>query len=138
MALPNYVTVSITVQGSPVDMTAPEGTFVFSPNGTMWDGTPGDSPIVPSIQQGHLISGTGSVQLVASDNWSAGVLNWDVIINVRGMPTINFPTLPILYNIPSWNPAVGHVPGFYTYTATPNQSIWDILTTNGWSPVTQA
>jgi len=126
MAL-NMVTVTIAIQVGPNDSSA-EGTFIFSPNGVLWDGTPGDTPIVPAIQQGHLSNGTGSVQLVASDNFSTGVLNWDVIINIRGMPTINFPALPILYTI-----TVGGVP-----TATPNQSIWDILLTNGWSPVTQA
>ncbi len=116
----HLVTVTVAVQGSPADTVLPEGTFVFSPNGILWDGTPGDTPIVPCIQQGHLVNGTGSVQLVASDNFSTGVLNWDVIINVRGLPTINMSALPILF-------ATGA-----------SQSIWDILQTNGWSPVNQA
>lgn len=112
----NLVAVTIAVQGGPLDATDPEGNFVFSPNGTLWPVTSGSLPIDPAIQTGSLVNGTAVVSLVASDNFSSGVLNWDVLINVRGMPTVVFPGLPVLF-------ATGA-----------SQSIWDILTTNGWSP----
>ena len=115
----NVVTVTVAVQGSPVDTSSPEGNFVFVPNGPMWPGTAGTLPIDPSIQQGHLVNGTASVQLVASDNFSVGVLNWDVIINIRGMNTINVSALPV------------------NYASGSSQSIWDILLATGWSPVAQ-
>lgn len=115
----NTVTVTVAAQGGPNDASTPEGNFVFSPNGTMWPATNGALPIDPAVQTGTLTNGTASVVLVASDNFSAGVLNWDVIINIRGLPTVNFPGLPIMY-------ATGA-----------NQSIWDILQYNGWTPVPQ-
>ena len=115
----NLVTITVAVQGGPLDAADPEGNFVFSPNGSMWPVTGGSLPIDPQIQQGTLTNGTATVQLVASDNFSAGVLNWDVIINIRGMPTVNFSGLPIIY-------ATGA-----------SQSIWDILQYNGWFPVPQ-
>jgi hypothetical protein len=115
----NLVTVTITVQTAPTDTVPPEGNFVFSPNGVLWPGTAGSFPIAPQIQHGFLTSGTASVSLVASDNFAAGVLNWDVIINVRGMPTINAPALVI-------NHATGTT-----------QSVWDILNSNGYHFITQ-
>jgi hypothetical protein len=117
----NMVTVVIAASPSPADtgITA-EGNYIFSPNGTQWPGTPGSLPVVPMIQQGHLTNGTGSVQLLASDNFSSSViLSWDIIINIRGLPTVNFPDAPV-------NFALG---------AT--QSVWDILNNAGWVPISQ-
>lgn len=111
--------VTIAVQGGPLDASDPEGNYVFSPNGTLWPATSGALPIDPSIHTGSLVSGTATVQLVASDNFAAGVLSWDVHINVRGLPTVSFPALPILY------------------MSGANQSIWDILQLNGWTPTPQ-
>lgn len=111
----NLVTVTIAVQGSPTDTSQPEGNFVCSPNGLLWPGTPGSLPITPEIQQGFLVLGTASVQLVASDNFAVGVLNWDVIINIRGLPTIHAIALVI------------------NYATGSSQSIWDILNSNGYS-----
>jgi hypothetical protein len=115
----NQVTVTIAAQGSPLDALPPQGNFVFSPNGVMWPGTAGSLPIDPSIQHGFLVLGTASVQLVASDNFSAGVLNWDCIINIRGLMTINAPSLTI------------------NFATGPTQSIWDILSSNGYVLTTQ-
>lgn len=111
----NTVTVTIAAQAGPSD-TPPEGNFIFSPNGTMWPTSAGQLPIVPYIQHGTLVNGTGSVVLVASDNFSANVLNWDVIINIRDLPTVNVAALPILFSLGA------------------TQSIWDILIANGWAP----
>ncbi len=116
MAL-NTVTVTVAAQVSPADTgDYAEGNFVFSPNGTMWPTSAGQLPIVPQMQHGTLVNGTASVVLVASDNFAVNVLNWDVIINIRSLPTVNVAALPILF-------ATG---------AT--QSIWDILIANGWAP----
>jgi hypothetical protein len=115
----NVVSVTITATASPVDVVPPEGMYVFSPNGVMWPGTPGTLPIVPNVQHGTLVNGTATVQLVASDNFSAGVLNWDIIINIRGMPTVNASAMVV-------NFATGST-----------QSVWDILNTNGYSFVYQ-
>src|SRR5208283_3501820 len=109
----NLVTVTIAANAGPND-TAPEGNFVFSPNGTMWPTVGGQLPIVPSIQHGTLVSGTASAVLVASDNFATNVLNWDVIINVRGLPTVVASALPVLFSVGA------------------TQSIWDILIANDW------
>jgi hypothetical protein len=115
----NLVTVSITVQGSPIDTVSQEGNFVFSPNGVLWPGTPGSFPIDPAIQHGFLTGGTASVQLVASDDFSAGVLTWDCIMNIRGLPTIHAYGLII------------------NYATGATQSIWDILSSNGFGLTNQ-
>jgi hypothetical protein len=115
----NLVTVTVAAMASPVDATAPEGHFVFVPNGTLWPGVPGSLPIDPQIERGTLTLGTASVQLVASDNFAASVLNWDVIINIRGLPTINVKAFPVLF------------------ASGASQSVWDILAANGWTPVSQ-
>jgi hypothetical protein len=115
----NLVTVVIAIQGSPIDTVSQEGNYVFSPNGNLWPGTPGTLPIDPAVQQGHLTSGTASVQLVASDDFAAGVLTWDCILNIRGMPTIHAYGLII------------------NYATGSTQSIWDILSSNGVDLVNQ-
>lgn len=115
----NLVTVTITVQGSPIDTVSQEGNFVFSPNGVLWPGTPGSFPIDPAIQHGFLTGGTASVQLVASDDFSAGVLTWDCIMNIRGLPTIHAYGLII------------------NYATGATQSIWDILSSNGFGLTSQ-
>jgi hypothetical protein len=115
----NVVTVTIAANNSPVDSAAgdyPEGNCVFSPNGILWPSTSGNVPIVPQIQTATLVNGTASVQLVASDNFATNTLNWDVIINIRGLPTVNVQALPILY------------------ASGASQSIWDILLANDWEP----
>jgi hypothetical protein len=118
----NMVTVVIAASPSPADpvgITA-EGNFIFSPNGTQWPGTPGSLPIVPMVQIGHLTNGTGSVQLVATDNFTSNtILAWDIIINIRGLPTVNFPDVPV------------------NFASGATQSVWDILNAAGWVPVSQ-
>ena len=115
----NLVTVTIAVSAAPNDTMPSEGNFVFSPNGILWPGTPGSLPVVPMIQQGHLVNSTASVQLLASDNFSAGVLGWDIIINIRGMPTINCPGVVI------------------NFATGPTQSVWDILNAFGYTFISQ-
>lgn len=115
----NLVTVVVAAQSSPIDAVPPEGRFVFSPNGVMWPGTLGSLPIIPDIQQGTLTLGTASVQLVASDNFALGVLYWDVIINIRGLPTVNASAITV------------------NYATGASQSIWDILSAAGYSLVYQ-
>lgn len=124
----NMVTVNINIDGSAADTAGPEGNYIFSPAGVMWPDLSGN-PITPMVQHSNLLTtgpangqpgtATASVSLVASDNFAAGVLTWDVIINVRGMPTIN----------------VSNVPVNFANGAT--QSIWTILQSVGWTPIAQ-
>lgn len=119
----NMVTVTIEVDGSPADVAGPEGNYVFSPSGVMWPDTSG-APIAPMLQHGSLTTdntaktGTATVQLVASDNYSAGVLAWDVIVNVRDLPTVNVPNVPV------------------NFAAGATQTLWSILAAAGWTPTT--
>lgn len=120
----SMVTVSIQVDGAPGDTLPPEGNYVFSPSGVLWPDTSGNA-VAPQLQHGVLMPNTAvsppvataSVQLVASDNFTAGVLTWDVIINVRGMPTVNVQAVPV------------------NFASGANQNIWTILQAAGWTPV---
>ena len=120
----NMVTVTINVDGSPADSAGPEGNYIFSPSGVMWPDTSGN-PVAPMVQHGAIAAAPGtqaataSAQLVASDNYGPGVLTWDVIVNVRGLPTVNVPAVPV------------------NYAAGATQSIWTILQATGWTPITQ-
>lgn len=114
----NLVTVTISATVSPIDVTAAEGNYVFVPSGTQWP-APGDVPIVPAVVHGMLTVGTGSAtaQLVASDNFATGVLTWNVLVNIRGLPTVNVRDVPVLY------------------ASGASQNLWDILTAMGWIPI---
>jgi hypothetical protein len=114
----NLVTVTIAVDNSPADLTSAEGYYVLSPSGVMWPDTSGN-PVAPMVHNGHLVNGTASEQLVASDNYAAGVLTWDVIINVRGLPTVNVASVPV------------------NFANGASQNIWTILQAAGWTPATQ-
>jgi hypothetical protein len=111
----NVVTVSVGAAGSPGDASLPEGNMVCVPSGLQWPAA-GDLPIVPMVVTATLALGTATAALVASDNFAAGVLTWNVIINIRGLPTIHASDLAV-------NFAVG-----------PTQNIFDILQLNGWTP----
>lgn len=122
----NVVNVTIQVDGAPGDPSAPEGNYVFTPSGVMWPDT-SSNPIVPMVVHGQMIANPtanppnclATVELVASDNFAASVLTWDVIINVRGMPTINVPNVPV------------------NFSNGANQNIWTILQAAGWSPLSE-
>ena len=60
--------------------------------------------------------GECQIALVASDNYAAGVLAWDLIINIRGLPTVN----------------VSDVTVNFSNGAT--QNVWTILAAAGWTP----
>ena len=114
----NLVTVTISATPSPVDDNPVEGNATFIPDGTRWGAT-GD-PVVPALQHVVLSDSTASVQLVASDNFTAGVLTWCININLKGLPTVN----------------VGGVPVNYASGAA--QDVWAILQAAGWLPLTAA
>lgn len=119
----NVVNVTIQVDGSPADPSPPEGNYVFTPSGVMWPDT-SSNPVVPMVVHGTLVGNVSvsppisvaTVQLVASDNFTAGVLTWDVIINVRGEPTVMVANVPV------------------NFASGANQSIWSILQSAGWTP----
>lgn len=112
----NVVTVTVTADVSPSDQATAEGNVVAVPSGTEWPDT-SNNPIVPAVVHGTLASGTCSLSLVASDNFSAGVLAWDFIINIRGLQTINVPSCAV------------------NFSNGATQSVWAILTAAGWTPL---
>jgi hypothetical protein len=89
----------------------------------MWPDT-NDNAIVPMVVQGTLGDGLNGatageciIQLVASDSFAAGILNWDFIINLRGFPTVSVQGCAV------------------DYSNGASQNIWNILTAAGWAPV---
>lgn len=123
----NVVNVTVAADPSPVDLSPAEGNVVAVPNGTLWPDT-NANPIVPMVVHGTLGDGLNGapaggssciIELVASDNFSAGVLNWDFLINIRELPTINVSGVPV------------------NFASGANQNVWAILATAGWTPGSQ-
>jgi len=112
----NVVAVTIEATSAPYDATSVEGNYSFCPDGVMYPAVVGGGPIVPAIVHGQLVNGSASVTLVASDNFGTNVLNWALIMNIRGMPTVKASNLTINFSNGS------------------TQDIWTILTNNGWNP----
>ena len=111
----NVVNVVVAADASPADLAPAEGNVVAVPSGTEWPDT-NNEPIVPMVVHGTLTAGTCTIVLVASDNYAAGVLAWDLIINIRGLPTVN----------------VSDVVVNFSNGAT--QNVWTILAAAGWTP----
>jgi len=117
----NVVNVIVSVDASPSDAADAEGNVVAIPSGTMWPDA-GNNPIVPMVVHGTLgdsslnTPGECQIGLVASDNFTSGVLTWDLIINIRGFPTINVPQVPVNFSLGA------------------TQNVWTILTAAGWTP----
>lgn len=120
----NLVSVTITADPSPADtdihgaQVYPEGNYVFTPSGAMWP-DPSQNPVIPMVLHGVLVNGTASASLAASDNFSAGVLTWNAIINIRGLPTINVAGFPV------------------NFSNGASQSVWPLLAAAGWAPTSQ-
>jgi hypothetical protein len=112
----NVVTVTVTADASPSDVATAEGNVVAVPSGAMWPDV-SNNPIVPAVIHAQLVAGTCSLSLVASDNFAAGVLTWDLIINIRGLPTVNVPSCTV------------------AFTNGATQSVWTILQAAGWTPL---
>jgi hypothetical protein len=114
----NIAQVVVAVDNSPADLTSAEGYVVAVPSGEMWPDT-SNEPIVPMVVHGQLVSGTCTLSLVASDNYTTGVLTWDFIINIRGLPTVNVSGVSVPYS--------GGTP----------QNVWSLLQAAGWTPTSQ-
>ena len=114
----NVVNVTVAADNSPADLATAEGNAVAVPSGVEWPDTSGN-PIVPMVVHGYLVNGTCTLQLVASDNFSAGVLTWDFIINIRGLPTVNVPGVAV------------------NFASGATQNVWTILSAAGWTPPPQ-
>lgn len=121
----NVVNVTIAADNSPADLASAEGNAVAVPSGVEWPDT-NNNPIVPMVVHGTLGDGLNGatageciLKLVASDNFAAGVLNWDFIINIRGLPTVNVAGVAV------------------NFASGATQSVWSILSAAGWVPVTQ-
>lgn len=112
----NVVNVTVAASASPADVGVfAEGNVVAVPSGALWPDASND-PIVPMAVHETLVGGTCTLELAASDSFAAGVLTWDIIINIRGFPTVN---------------VAGCVVNFANGAT---QSVWDILTAAGWTP----
>lgn len=118
----NTVLVTMQADNSPADVANAEGNIVAVPSGTMWPDS-SNNPIVPAVVHGYLGDGQNGagagetiLKLVASDNYSAGVLTWDFIINIRDFPTINQEQVAV------------------NFASGATQSIWAILQAAGWTP----
>lgn len=117
----NVVNVTIGADSAPGDAAPAEGNVVCIPDGDRWPDTSG-KPIVPMVVHATLNDGSSVtpgaciVQLISSDNFAAGVLTWDFVINVRGFPTVKALDIPV------------------NFTNGANQSVWDILSAAGWTP----
>jgi hypothetical protein len=113
----SVVNVTIEATAAPYDATSVEGNFTFCPDGKLYPAVSGGGPIVPAIVHGSLVNGAATAVLVATDNFGTNVLNWDCIINIRGLPTVKASNLTI------------------NFASGGTQDIWTILTNNGWTPV---
>lgn len=120
----NTVLVTVGASVSPADGASvhAEGNVVAVPSGTQWPDA-GNDPIVPMVVHGNLGDGLNGAQpgeciieLVASDSFAAGVLNWDFIINIRGFPTVSVNDVPVNFSLGA------------------EQNIWTILENAGWTP----
>ena len=116
------VNVVVAADNSPADLAHAEGNVVAIPSGTEWPDTSGN-PIVPMVVHGTIGDGLNGatageciIILVASDNYTAGVLAWDLIINIRGFPTINVSDVPVNFSLGA------------------TQNVWTILAAAGWTP----
>lgn len=114
--------VNVTVAADTSAGAVAEGNVVAVPSGTQWPDV-SNNPIVPVVVHGTLGDGLNGatageciLPLVASDNFAAGVLKWDFIINIRGLPTVS---------------VAGCVVNF---ASGATQSVWSILTAAGWTP----
>jgi hypothetical protein len=115
----NQVTLNATFVGGPNDKV--EGSFAFSPSGSLYDPT-SNSYVAAQVQQGLLANptlgqATLSVTLLASDNYAAGVLTWDVHIRARSIPEIQVANLTV------------------NFAAGATQNLFTVLLANGWTPV---
>lgn len=118
----NTVLVTVGVDQSPADLAPPEGNVIAVPSGTEWPDT-NQNPVVPMVVKGTVGDGVNGgtssnaiINLIASDNFSAGVLTWNFIINIRGISTINVADVPVKFSLGA------------------SQSVWTILAAAGWTP----
>lgn len=92
-----------------------EGHFLFAATGTLVSDS--NVAIVTPVIDGQIdATGTLSVSLLASDNYGAGELTWNVFLSVRGMSDI-------------------FVQGFVVnFAQGANQNLFTILEASGWTP----
>lgn len=121
----NTVLVNVQADNAPGDPAPAEGNVIAVPTGTQWPDTSGD-PIVPMVVHGYLgdlqnggVAGQAILQLVASDNFAAGVLTWSFIVNIRGFPTVVVKDVPVNFSLGA------------------SQNFWTILSATGWTPPPQ-
>lgn len=119
----NTVLVTVAASSSPADVAVAEGYVVAVPSGTEWPDASGN-PVVPMVVHGSFgdgLNGAGAgeciIRLAASDSYATGVLTWNFIINIRGLPTVNVADVPV------------------NFANGASQNVWAALAAAGWTPV---
>ena len=95
-----------------------EGHWLFAASGTLMDDT--NVAIVTPVVSGSLApGGTGllSAVLLASDNFGAGELYWNIFMEIRGLSEVNFQDFTL-------NFALGA-----------SQNLFTVLRASGWTPL---
>jgi hypothetical protein len=107
------MTNSVTVTAS--FGSSAEGNYLFAASGTLMSDT--NVAIVTPVVEGVLdSSGNLSASLLASDNFGAGELTWNLFASVRGMSDIS-------------------VQGFaVNFSLGASQNLFTILEASGWTP----
>jgi hypothetical protein len=91
------------------------GDYLFAASGTLM--TSSDVAIVTPVVNGVLdANGNLSANLLASDNFSAGDLNWNCFVRIQGLPRIHVVDFPVDFNLGA------------------SQNLFTILTAAGWTP----
>lgn len=121
----NTVLLTFGADASPADPTHAEGNVVAIPSGELWPDT-NNNPIVPMVVHGTLGDGLNGgtpgeavIQLASSDSFAAGVLTWDIVVNIRGLPTVNVSGVVV------------------DFSNGASQNGWTVLKAAGWTPVNQ-
>lgn len=94
------------------------GHWLFAASGTLIDDT--NVAIVTPVIQGSLLpGGTGllSAQLLASDNFGAGELLWNIFLSVKGISEIEFQGFTV------------------NFASGASQNLFTILKASGWTPL---
>lgn len=112
----NTVTVTATWSDHAAVPKYAEGNYMFIAAGTLMDSS--SVAIVIPIIQGTLVAATPSlsVVLLASDNFTAGQLTWDIHVTVKGIAAITAQQVPV------------------NFSSGASQGLFSILTTSGWTP----
>jgi len=112
----NFVTVTATWSDQGAVPKYAEGNYMFIAAGTLMDSSA--VAIVIPVIQGQLAASTPSlsVSLLASDNFAAGQLTWDMHVAVKGIAAISVQNVVV------------------NFSGGASQGLFTVLTAAGWTP----